>query len=257
MSSTIREISPRQAARIAGYGYLVIFVLAIFSNFVARSSLIETDDAAATAANIADSATLFRSGIVGFLIVFALDVAIAWALYIFFRRVSRDLSLLTAWFRLVYTVMLGVALVSSFMVLQLATGAGDLAAFERAQLDAQVMLFLDAFDYAWLIGLACFGVHLALLGYLSLRSGTVPKAIAALLMLAGAVYVFDTLANALIANYDDYETVFLAIVAVPSLIGEMSFAIWLLMRGGKEGEMTTGTGTREPMRDSAGVADRV
>jgi hypothetical protein len=35
-----------------------------------------------------------------------------------------------------------------------------------------VTLYLGAFNDLWLIGLACFGIHLALLGYLILESGT-------------------------------------------------------------------------------------
>ncbi len=46
--------------------------------------------------------------------MFVADLLIAWALYIFFRNLSRDLSLLTAWFRLVYTVFLGVGLIFFF-----------------------------------------------------------------------------------------------------------------------------------------------
>ncbi len=230
------EVSRRQAARVAGYGYLVIFVLAIFANFFVLSRLIEPGDAAATASNIEGSEALFRMGLVGFTIVFAVDVVIAWALYVFFRGVSRDLSLLTAWFRLVYTIILGIALVNLFFVLQLLSGAEYLTAFETGQRDAQVTLFLDAFNYAWLIGLACFGIHLILLGPLILRSGSIPRVLAFLLMLAGAAYVLDTLANALLADYADYETLFLLIVAVPSVVGELSFAVWLLARGGKEQE---------------------
>jgi Domain of unknown function (DUF4386) len=56
------------------------------------------------------------------------------------------------------------------------------------------------------------------------------------LILAGAGYVIDTMANALLANYGDYETTFLLIVAVPSVIGEFAFTIWLLLRGGKQQE---------------------
>jgi hypothetical protein len=37
-----------------------------------------------------------------------------------------------------------------------------------------------------------------------------------LLAVAGAAYVFDTLANALVSSYADHADVFLAIVAVPA-----------------------------------------
>jgi Domain of unknown function (DUF4386) len=53
-------------------------------------------------------------------------------------------------------------------------------------------------------------------------------------MVSGTAYVTDTVAHALLANYADYQTVFLVIVAVPSLIGELWFALWLLLRGGKD-----------------------
>jgi hypothetical protein len=82
----------------------------------------------------------------------------------------------------------------------------------------------------------CFGIHLALLGSLILTSGYIPKVLGVLLILAGAGYVIDTMANALLANYGDYETTFLLIVAVPSVIGEFAFTIWLLLRGGKQQE---------------------
>jgi hypothetical protein len=47
-------------------------------------------------------------------------------------------------------------------------------------------LFLEGFDTLWLIGLAAFGIHLALLGFLVLRSAAIPKVLGILLYLAGA-----------------------------------------------------------------------
>ena len=231
-TEALSETSPRTAARIAGIGYLIIFVLAIFANFVVREGLIDPDDAAATFTNIADSEFLFRAGMVGFLAVFIVDVVIAWALYVLFKTVSKQLSLLTAWFRLVYTVFLGVALIFFFVVLDLVSGADYLMVFEPGQLDAQVMLLLSAFNYAWLIGLAGFGIHLMLIGYLMLASGSAPRILGILLAVAGAAYVVDTLANVLLANYAEYETMFLLIVAVLSVVGELAFAVWLLRGGG-------------------------
>jgi hypothetical protein len=193
-------------------------------------------EAVATASNIMGSEALFRLGLASFQVVFVLDLVIAWALYVLFRHLNRDVSLLTAWFRLVYTALLGVALIFLFLVLQLVGGAEYLTAFEAGQLDAHVTVFLEGFNSAWLIGLVCFGSHLALLGSLVLTSGYIPKVLGVLLILAGAGHVIDTLANALLASYGDYEAAFLLIVALPSVIGEFAFAIWLLLRGGKEQE---------------------
>jgi len=234
MTNRIAETSRRQAALIAGAGYLIIFVLAIFANFMVRTGLIEAGDPAATASNIMDSEGLFRLGLVAFLIVFVVDVVIAWALYIFFRDLSQEYSLLSAWFRLVYTVFLGVAVIFFFVALQLLSGADYLNAFDTDQLNTQTLVVLDAFNYTWLVGLFAFGIHLILMGYLIVRSGWVTVLLGYVLMVAGAAYMADTLANALLANYDDVAGVFLVIVAVPSVIGELWLTIWLLARGGKE-----------------------
>jgi hypothetical protein len=176
---------------------------------------------------------LFRAGLVAFTVVFVVDVVVAWALYVLFRSLSRDVSLLTAWFRLVYTVLLGVALIFFFIALELLSGADYLSVFGPGQVDAHALLAVDAFNYAWLIGLVCFGVHLILLGYLVVASGWTAKALGYVLMVAGAAYIIDTLARAVIADYADVENLFLAIVAVPSVVGELWFTLWLLLKAGR------------------------
>jgi hypothetical protein len=94
MSSISNEVTPRQASEAAGIGYLVIFVLAVFANFFVVNGLVMQGDSAATVANISGSIGLFRAGLVAFLLVFIVDVAIAWALCVLFRAAGRDLSLL-------------------------------------------------------------------------------------------------------------------------------------------------------------------
>jgi hypothetical protein len=238
MTTSIADVTSRRAAQTAGVGYLVIFVLAIFANFVVVDGLIESGDAAATAENLVESEGLFRAGLVAFAIVFAVDVIVAWALFIVFRRLSRDVSLLAAWFRLVYTVFLGVALIFFFVALQLLSGDRYLVAFEPDQLDAHVLLALDAFNYAWLIGLICFGLHLIVIGYLVVASRWTTPALGYVLMVAGAAYIVDTVARAVLADYADVENLFLAIVAVPSVVGELWFTVWLLREGGTHLEPT-------------------
>ena len=234
MSSRIADISQRQAARIAGSAYLIIIVLAFFANFFVLDRLREPGDAAATVSNIADSEGLFRSGIVALMAVFVADAVVAWALYIFFRRESRDLSLLTAWFRLLYTAMFGIALLNLAVVVLLVAGADAATALGAGQPDTQAMLFLDAYDYGWAIALVCFGVHLLLLGVMVFKSDYAPRIIGILLVLAGLGYLVDSLARFSLLNYEDYRDLFLLLLAVPAIAGEFSLTGWLLLRGGKE-----------------------
>jgi Domain of unknown function (DUF4386) len=232
-TSTVADISQRQAARIAGFAYVVIIVLAFFANFFVVERLVEPGAAAATVSNIAGSEGLFRSGVAALMAVFVSDAVVAWALYIFFRRVSGDVSLLTAWFRLLYTAISAIALLN-LLVAALLVGQADYAtALGAGQRDAQVMLFLDAYDYGWAIGLVCFGIHLVLLGFMVVRSDYVPSILGVLLAVAGLGYLVDSLARFVLPNYEDYANLFLVLVAVPAIPAEFSFTGWLLLRGGR------------------------
>jgi hypothetical protein len=227
------EATPRQYALIAGLGYVVLFVLGIFANFFVREGLVVTGDAAQTAANIIESEGLFRIGMVSFLVIFAVDVIVAWALYVLFKKVDQNLSLVTAWFRIVYTVFLGVAVIFFYQALQLLSGSEFLNVFDAGQLEAQALLAADTFNSTWLVGLLVFGVHLILLGWLVVKS-TAPRLLGYVLIVAGLAYVADTLAHTVLANYAAYENVFLAIVALPSVVAEGWMGLWLLVKGGKK-----------------------
>ncbi len=228
------DLSPQRAARYSGVAYLALFALAMFANFFVREGLVVSGDATATFANIAESETLFRVGLAAFLAIFVLDVGIAWGLHVVFEGVSRQVSLVAAWFRLTYTVFLGVAAIFFFLALELVSGAGHLSAFAQAQLESQVTLAVDAFNYTWLIGLVAFGMHLGVIAFLMIRSGSVSRLLAIVLAVAGAAYVIDTSAFTLLSNYADFEGAFLAMVAVPSVIGEFAFTVWLLRGGLRE-----------------------
>jgi hypothetical protein len=58
---------------------------------------------------------------------------------------------------------------------------------------------------------------------------------------AGAAYVIDTTAHSVLSNYSDYENLFIAIVAIPSVVAEGWFGLWLLLRGGKSASPRTAT----------------
>ena len=44
------------------------------------------------------------------------------------------------------------------------------------------------------------------------------------------------LASVLLPNYQDHAEIFLMLVAIPSILGEMALAVWLLVKGGKQVE---------------------
>lgn len=76
------------------------------------------------------------------------------------------------------------------------------------------------------------GFWMYFVGVLVLQSRYAPRALGYLLIAAGAAYVTDTAANTLLGNCADYETLFIVIVAVPSIIAEGWLEPWLLLRAG-------------------------
>ena len=229
--SPLPDTTRRTAARVAGAGYLALFILAIFANFVVKQGIIDPDDAAATAAAIREQESLFRIGLAAFVIVFLIDVPVAWGLYVLFAPAGRARSLLVAWFRIVYTVFLGVGAVFMFLGLQIAIGATGLGP------DAALLMFA-AFDFAWYVGLIAFGAHLVLLGALIIRSRIAPPIVGIILAVAGAAYAVDTLVHVLVADYAAIAGVMLAVVAIPSIVAELTFTVWLLLAGRRSSAVT-------------------
>jgi hypothetical protein len=230
--STLTDSSRRTAARVAAAGYVALFVLAIFANFVVKQGMIDPSDADATVAAVREQQTLFRLGLAAFVVVFLLDVAVAWGLYVLFAPAGRARSLLVAWFRIAYTVMLGVATVFMFLGLEIATGSTGLAP------EAALLMF-SAFDFAWFVGLIAFGGHLVLLGALIVRSRIAPRVIGVILTVAGAAYALDTVLHILLSDYAAVADVMLAVVAIPSIVAELTFTIWLLLAGRRSSAVTS------------------
>ena len=217
------KTSLRTAALVAGIGLLIMAIAAPFAEMYVLPKLIVSGNAAETAKNIFENRTLFSSAILGYLITFLCDILVAWALYVFLKPVQEDLSLLTAWFRLLYTVIAIVALLNLVNVLKLLDSANTLQAFQQDALFAQVMFLLNTFRSDWNLGLLFFGIHLLLVGYLAFRSNYIPKVIGGLVFLAGLGYLASSLRPFFPAINVDF--------AQYTFFGELIFMLWLLIKG--------------------------
>jgi len=228
------HISQRKIALVAGISSLILAAAAMVAEFYARQQLIVPHDATATAQRVIAGQASFRIGVFGFAIALICDLVISWAMYVFMKQANKQLSLLTAWFRLVYTVIFALAVVELVNGFQVLTDGNLSAVMEQDQVNAFAMQHFQAFDNGWTIGFLFFGIHLVLLGYLAVKSGLVPRIIGVLLFIAGVAYFSSNLAKLLLPNYEEYAAIFTSIVAIPSIIGELSLAIWLVAKGGKE-----------------------
>jgi len=230
------EISVRNASVTAGVALLLMSALAGFGNFVSLKGLVTQGNAAQTAKDITGSEGLFRLGIASLLLVIALDVVIALALYRVFSPVNKSISMLAAALRLVYAGVFMVAIGQLLGVLRLLSNDGYLSVFSADQLRTQALLGINAFTDLWHAGLFLFGLHLLVIGYLAFRSGYVPRLLGVLLAIAGLGYVTDTFGVILSqGTWTDVSSF--------TFIGEFLFALWLVIWGRRitlsESERTT------------------
>lgn len=228
MKNKMTQASASMYARIAGILYLVITVAAIFAHFYVPNELIVAGDAGATANNIIASESLFRIGGIGSeLVILLSEIVLSIVLYILLRPVNNTLSLVAAVSRLAMTTIHGINLLNYFFVLLLLSGADYLKVFNSDQLHALVSLFLDAHSYGFTIGIAFLTVHVFALGYLIFKSGYFPKVFGALFLIAGLGYFIDSFALLLSTSYDTTP----AFLALPIAVAEISFPVWLLIKG--------------------------
>jgi hypothetical protein len=220
------KTSLRSAALIAGLGLLLMVVAAPFAELFVFPKLVVPGNALETTQNIIANKTLFASAIFGYLITFLCDLVVAWALYVLLKPVHENLSLLTAWFRLVYTVIAIVALLNLVTILRVLNTSDVLTVLPGDSFSAQVLLSIDAFRSNWYFGLLFFAIHLGLLGYLVVQSTYIPKILGVFLIIAGLGYLLTNLKPFLFPsiNLDFAEYTF---------YGELVFMLWLLIKGSK------------------------
>ena len=216
--------SVRRAGVVAGSALLLLTVLSIYAYVVVIGGLVVDGDAARTATNIAGAEGTFRIGVACFTLVALLDVVIAWALRVLFAPVSEIVSGLAAAARVAYAAVLLVATGHLVIAAQLLTGPEGRAGFTTPELQAQGLLQIDAFNAVYQAGLALFGFHLLLLGYLVIRSSYVPTWVGVLLVPAGGGYIIDSLGSILLRDYS-------VSVAAVTFVGEALLMLWLLARG--------------------------
>lgn len=230
---SITDTSTRTAALVAGLSILIMAITAGFSVGYVNETLIVADDAFTSFENIRNSLTLFRAGILGWLIILLCDVLAAWGLYVLFKKVNPSLSLITAWLRLAYTMTLWIAILSYITVLLLASDEPFLSTIPSDQLSAYAILFLQAFESTWSLGLIIFGVHLLSLAYLLKQSPFVPKLWSILILIAGLGYVFIHLTNLILPQYEDVWAIVEMIFMLPMILGELGLGVWLIVKGVK------------------------
>jgi hypothetical protein len=227
MTTRTMTTSPQLYARTGGALYLAVIAFGAFAEGFVMNKLVGPD-AATTAHNILGSRGLWSLAVALDLIVPIIAVAGVWISYVLLSPVSKSLILLDVFFTLVSLAVEAVSKLFLLLVLPILSSTGYAQAFEPRQLQSLANLALESHDLVFNIALIFFGFACLVEGYLLYKSGYFPKFIGILMQLAGACYLVSCFAALFAPALSNLIT---PLILLPSLIGELSYCLWLLIKG--------------------------
>jgi hypothetical protein len=149
---------------------------------------------------------------IGLIGIFILDILVSFGILKYYKKEKPKLAKVSSILRLLYTAILGIAIGHHI--------AGS----------------VSMFNHVWGIGLIVFGIHLITLGIMfNNESGKkwVNYLIKGLLIFAGLGYIILNVGILIVPNPVGFTAMIEPIFIIPMVLGEVLFALWMLIRGGK------------------------
>ena len=205
MKKLIADISLSQAARIVGISFIISFILVVFVGNFILPNFVNPGDTETLANDIKDNEQLFNIAVVGYLIILALDAAIALGFFILLKPTNKILASLSGNFRLLYVAIMVISVIA--------------LAFQ--------FIGVSSYGTIKLIGYLFFTCHILVTGYTVFISGYIPRIFGVLLIIAFFSYVLAFYVSFLVPE------ALLMIFMLFMIIGELSLSLWLVLKGGK------------------------
>ena len=221
-------ISNKNLARIAGLLYLIVIATGAFAEIFVRQAFKVSGDALATANNIQSSEMLYRWGVVADIVNFVCGLPCVLIIYFLFKRINKFLLQLALIFVVVQTAIIAVNLLNQTSPLLILSNNAYLRSFQPKELAALSQLSLNIQGVGYAIGLVFFGFYCVLVGYVIFKSKLVPKLFGVLYVISGVGYLINSFSMLLSKGFAN--SIF-SYVAILIFIGELSFCLWLLIKG--------------------------
>ena len=203
-----------RTARLAGLLYLVVAILGGFAELFVRAKVRGADDVADA---IRDDLGLLKVAFAADLVAFTCFLLVGIALYALFRDVNRTAAV----------AMLTLNAVSvAIQCLNMVNQAGAVIAAQRGA-DELAVLFLDLHGVGYSVAQIFFGAWLVPLGYLVVRSGSVPRGFGYALVAGGVGYVAGFAVELAAPEADALSTT----LGMMGGLSEIAFLVWLLAKG--------------------------
>jgi hypothetical protein len=230
MEQAVAEQVPAavRQARVAGLCYLLVIAGGLFAEGFVRGALVVPGDAAATARAIAADEALWRWGLAVHLLYLLPAVVVNVLVCGLLKPAGPTLARLALVFAVAGVTIEAGSLLQLSVPLAVVAEGGALAALGEGQRQALSYLAIGLFSSGFGFALLFFAGFCVLVGVLILRSRLVPGAIGAMMVVAGACYVVNTLALVLSPALSD---LLVPGILVPVLLAELSLALWLTVKG--------------------------
>jgi hypothetical protein len=212
-------------ARIAGLAYLFAILYYLFSVTYITKHIIVPGDNAATVEQLVDHELRFRVSVASEIIVWAVVIPLAHALYVILKGVNRNLALLALLFR-VGEAILGALIAMLAGVIPLLLLKGE-AAFGQKHMEALTGLFFQI-RKEWDVVAIFYGAGGAIFCYLLFKSKCIPRMISAWGVITYLTILLLAPVNIIIP---DLPRLISTIIFRSLLWFEVVIGVWLLVWG--------------------------
>lgn len=206
----------------------IFLLLSIFGGWFGElyvPSVIMTGDAATTADQLRLNEDLFRLGFAAYLLEAFSDIVLAWLFYVLLKPVHRDLALLSAFFGLVSMSLFAVPKMLYFAAPMFLKESRYLTGFSPDQLDSLASVFVSLYGVLGGLSMLFYGTAWIIRGYLTFRSGYLPRFLGALMVAAGLGFVAKNITLVLAPPYSS------DILLAPMFLNLVVLAVWMPFRG--------------------------
>jgi hypothetical protein len=210
----------RTIAKLTGYSLVLMALTAGFSFGFAFPKFFDETQLGFAQSNVTENLRLYKFMLSGILIVIILDILVSWTLFQFFKNDNKKLAWLSFVFRIIYTVLFGIA--SFYLSKNMEQSIDNTLVIDNYQ----------SFEKIWGIGLIIFGIHLLFIGMLMKLHKLIPDVLWYLTIIAGAAYIVVSILKTSFPQLKELTDTLNIVLALPMALGELGLAVWLIVKGG-------------------------
>ena len=172
------------------------------------------------------------------------NVGTAVVMFPILRRYSETLSLSYVGSRIVESTIIGVGAISLLSILTLRDDLAASIGGDAGSLDVAGQTLVAIHDWTFLLGPGfCVGVNGILLGWMMYRTGLMPPRLALLGVVGGPLIFLSSIGVLFGANEQDGAH---ALFSIPEGAFELSFALYLIIKGFRPSPVLSGKGSQSP-----------